>query len=314
MNLSGNRPLVTVGIPTYNGSKFIASAIQSVLDQTYTNLELLIFDNHSTDETPVIVKDFESRDARVRLIRHPANIGYIRNFNLIAKEAAGEYVLLFADDDLYDKDYIHLLIEGFALQPDAVASMGSINLLSFEGEKLERLDNFEQARVSSSTGMSPAKRISRVIRYGHNREWAWGLMLGLFKKEVLGRHPFKADLVDPGAVFYREVIFEGDVVFDERAVFYKRLGGMSGGNNYLRPVTIQTKWRDFWDGFLELFYEVRAIFSSRLSFSAKWNVFFHFLSYRFFVLAKRIFLFGASFFVFILVKLPARKIKSLFRK
>jgi len=91
-------PLVSVCIPVFNGERYILDCISSVFEQNYTNYELLIVDNCSTDETSAIVEKIE--DARLKYIRNEENIGSIRNFNKCIKEAQGEYFLLLPHDDL----------------------------------------------------------------------------------------------------------------------------------------------------------------------------------------------------------------------
>ena len=94
------QPLVSVCIPVYNGAAFIAEAIESVLAQTFTDYELVVLDNASTDETPLILERF--KDRRLRIIRHASNIGATANFNAALHEARGNWIkILCADDVLY---------------------------------------------------------------------------------------------------------------------------------------------------------------------------------------------------------------------
>lgn len=94
------QPLVSVCIPVYNGERFVADSIRSVLSQTYDHFELVVIDNQSTDHTVDVVNQF--RDSRLRLIVNESNIGGAANFNKCLVEARGKYVkLLFADDLIY---------------------------------------------------------------------------------------------------------------------------------------------------------------------------------------------------------------------
>lgn len=94
------QPSVSVCIPVYNGAAFIAEAVESVLTQTFKDFELIVLDNASTDETPLILERFN--DVRLRIIRHASNIGATANFNAALREARGEWVkILCADDLLY---------------------------------------------------------------------------------------------------------------------------------------------------------------------------------------------------------------------
>ena len=91
---------VSLGIPVYNGERFVATAIKSVLDQTFTDFELIVCDNASTDQTPEICQEFARKDSRIRYLRQEINIGAKANFNRVFEYARGEYFKWIAADDL----------------------------------------------------------------------------------------------------------------------------------------------------------------------------------------------------------------------
>ena len=68
-------PLVSIGVPVYNGENYLRQALESITNQTYRNLEILIADNASTDGTEAICREFAARDERIRYHRHPTNLG-----------------------------------------------------------------------------------------------------------------------------------------------------------------------------------------------------------------------------------------------
>jgi glycosyltransferase involved in cell wall biosynthesis len=82
-------PLVTLGLPVYNGEKYIEQALQSLKAQTWPALEILISDNASTDGTAAICQRLAEGDARIRYIRQPTNIGAKNNFDFLVEEARG---------------------------------------------------------------------------------------------------------------------------------------------------------------------------------------------------------------------------------
>ena len=103
-------PLVTVAIPTYNsGDRFLSDAINSVLDQSYENFEILVADNCSPDNTAEVVAGFD--DPRIRYVKHAENLGANGNFNYCVEHARGEYLLLLSDDDLIDPDFLQTCVE-----------------------------------------------------------------------------------------------------------------------------------------------------------------------------------------------------------
>jgi glycosyltransferase involved in cell wall biosynthesis len=105
-----NRPLVSIGMPVWNGESFLAEAIQSLLSQDYTNIELVILDNMSTDKTGEICLSFAVEDNRVRYILDNRPRDVIEAFTEIACLVSGEYFMVGADDDVYDRSYISSLM------------------------------------------------------------------------------------------------------------------------------------------------------------------------------------------------------------
>ena len=90
-DLDCSNPKVTIGIPVYNGEKFLHKRLESILLQSFKDFELIISDNASTDSTSNICKEFLNSDKRVKYIRQDKNIELIPNFNYLLKIASGDY-------------------------------------------------------------------------------------------------------------------------------------------------------------------------------------------------------------------------------
>lgn len=127
-------PKVTVCIPTYNYGRFIGDAINSVLTQTFTDLELIIVDNCSTDDTSEVVAKFVRLDSRVRYYCNKANIGMVGNWNKCLGYARGDYVNILCADDLLQPDFI-AQAQMMLSKDDAVALVGCSR--TFVRENLE---------------------------------------------------------------------------------------------------------------------------------------------------------------------------------
>lgn len=98
------QPLVSVIMPAYNAEKYIGEAISSVLSQTWTNWELLILDDCSTDGTAAIAEGFARLDTRIRLLRNPQNMGVAKTRNQGIDLAQGEWIALLDSDDVWHSD------------------------------------------------------------------------------------------------------------------------------------------------------------------------------------------------------------------
>ncbi len=111
-------PLVTICIPTYNRADYLRAAIQSVLDQTCGDFQVLVTDNHSTDNTRDTVASFG--DPRIRYECWPQNIGMMGNFRAGIELAQTKYIAVLPDDDLYEPDHLQHALDLLAQYPAAV--------------------------------------------------------------------------------------------------------------------------------------------------------------------------------------------------
>jgi glycosyltransferase involved in cell wall biosynthesis len=111
-------PLVSIVLATYNGEKFIRQQLDSVINQTYHQLEITISDDGSTDNTWEILKEYQVSDPRIRIIRNEKNLGYTRNFEQAIQVTQGEYVSFCDQDDVWIPEKIEKMmrhIPGFDL-------------------------------------------------------------------------------------------------------------------------------------------------------------------------------------------------------
>jgi glycosyltransferase involved in cell wall biosynthesis len=102
--------MVSILIPVYNRQNFIGDCIQSALNQTFVNFEIVIVDNASTDGTWDICKEYASRDDRIRIFRNQENIGPVRNWMRCAEEARWEYSKILFSDDLLEPDCLEKMV------------------------------------------------------------------------------------------------------------------------------------------------------------------------------------------------------------
>ncbi len=115
-------PLVSIGMPLYNGEPYLASALESILAQTFTDFELIVSDNASTDGSPAVVESFAARDSRISLRRNAKNLGAAVNYNVLVEAARGKYFKWAAHDDLLAADYLERCVDALERRADAVLS------------------------------------------------------------------------------------------------------------------------------------------------------------------------------------------------
>jgi glycosyltransferase involved in cell wall biosynthesis len=113
-------PRLSIGLPVYNGEKYLGESLESLLGQTYEDFELIISDNASTDGTADICHSYGKQDSRIRYLRQPRNIGLAPNRNFVVRQARGELFKEASDDDLYARDMLTRCIDALDEHPQVV--------------------------------------------------------------------------------------------------------------------------------------------------------------------------------------------------
>ncbi len=132
-----SRPKATIGIPVYNGERYLREAIESALAQDFSDFEILISDNGSTDSTAEICTEFAGRDARIRYIHQPTNRGAHWNFRFVASEAHGELFTWLAHDDALEPGFLRQCLEHFQTNDALVLVSGDFTVVDASGSFLE---------------------------------------------------------------------------------------------------------------------------------------------------------------------------------
>ena len=123
-------PTVTIGMPVYNGEQYIREALDSVLTQTFTDFELTISDNASTDNTEAICREYAGKDVRIKYIRQPGNIGGFNNFNYLLEHARGNYFTWLAHDDYLDASFLEVIVLYLDEHDDVVLCSGDFAVVN----------------------------------------------------------------------------------------------------------------------------------------------------------------------------------------
>lgn len=101
--------LISIAMATYNGEKFLQEQLDSIVNQTYKNLEIIICDDCSTDNTIDIIKDFQKRDRRIKLYQNEKQLGVLKNFEKAISLCSGEYIAISDQDDIWVANKIEIM-------------------------------------------------------------------------------------------------------------------------------------------------------------------------------------------------------------
>jgi glycosyltransferase involved in cell wall biosynthesis len=150
LNQAMNDPLVSVVIPVYNAGRYLRSALGSIVDQTFSDWEMICIDDGSSDTSPAILDDFASRFPRIQVV-HQANAGIVAALNRGCELAKGAYICRMDADDIAMKDRVALQVAYMQEHPDCVALGGAI--LSMDSDSMplgiQRLPSQHDSIVSN---------------------------------------------------------------------------------------------------------------------------------------------------------------------
>ncbi|QOV21219.1 glycosyltransferase family 2 protein [Anabaenopsis elenkinii] len=132
-----NQPKLSIGLPVYNGEKFLKSALDSLLAQTFADFELIISDNASTDQTEAICRAYAAQDQRIRYYRNPINLGCAPNFNRVFDLSVGEYFKWAAYDDLHAPEFLIKCVEVLDHNPQVILCHSHVYLIDENGSFLQ---------------------------------------------------------------------------------------------------------------------------------------------------------------------------------
>lgn len=135
-NSKNNKPRVSIGMPIYNAEKYLRESLDALLAQTYSDFELIISDNASTDATEEICREYQSKDSRIRYYRNQTNLGGAKNFNRVFELSGGEYFKWAAYDDLCAPEFVERCVEVLDSQPSVVLCYPKGKEIDEEGREI----------------------------------------------------------------------------------------------------------------------------------------------------------------------------------
>ena len=155
-------PLVSIGIPTYNRFIYLSRAIDIVLNQSYTNIEIIISDNCSSDlRIDELCRNISKKDRRIRYFRQSKNIGILKNTEFVFKKSKGDFFLWFSDDDWRDVDAIKILVSKLIKSGNDYIFSDYLEV----GINNEKLDNYPNSHLGHLKHYSKKSKIIRQLFY-----------------------------------------------------------------------------------------------------------------------------------------------------
>lgn len=160
--------LVSICIPTYNSAKYIDLTLESLINQTYQNIEIIVGDNASTDNTKEKVEKYQQKDNRIIYYKNEKNLGYSGNCNKLISLSKGEYVAIYHSDDIYDKTIIEKEIKYLEKNSKLAGVFTLAKLIDKDNKKLSVKGKFIKSQSKNLNIIGLDEFIKNILKKGGN--------------------------------------------------------------------------------------------------------------------------------------------------
>lgn len=192
-------PRLTVGLPVYNGEKYLAESLDALLGQSYGEYELIISDNASTDGTEEICRDYLARDERISYVKQPVNIGAAPNHNYVFEQSRTELFKWASHDDLYGRDLLLRCVEALDADRELVLAHAWQAIIDENGDVVLKVDY----PLDTDNPIAPERFRSMLLTVGGDDFY------GVIRSEVLRRTPLHASYHHADRTIMAELALHG---------------------------------------------------------------------------------------------------------
>ena len=237
MNSNNQIPKVSIGIPVYNGEKFLRNALDCILNQSYENIEIIISDDTSTDSTKSICEEYMKKDLRIKYILQKENLGAFHNFNFVLTQAKSKYFMWAEVDDKWEPEFIEKNVAVLESNPKIV---GSISEVSWYGKKIIRgkssilknllkfrktYDIFEEYGHVLPTSGTFEKKIGLYLRFNRGTS-----IFAVYRTEKLQKSILEKPIGGWDLIIILKVLRFGDINVLKENLMKRYVVGQSSGS------------------------------------------------------------------------------------
>lgn len=231
-------PRVVAGLPVYNGQDYLVEALDSLLAQDYPNLEILISDNASTDDTARIACQYAAAHPSITYVRQPVNLGASGNFDYLRRAVDSDFFFWAGAHDRWEPRFVSELVDVLVRQPDLIASYSAGCFLEADGTRRERM-----GFPYSFTSRSAALRYLQMVLYRQLY-----IVYGVFRLGPLQDMPFWQRCMGPDIMQVNHLVLKGRIAGVDKELFYMRRAGEYGSAvryfaNLQMPFSRRNVWR-----------------------------------------------------------------------
>jgi glycosyltransferase involved in cell wall biosynthesis len=235
-------PTISIGMPVFNGQQSIRKALDSLIVQTYSDFELIISDNASTDETQAICREYAAKDYRIRYVLQEKNNGVFANFDYILRSAVGKYFMWAAHDDWWGEDFIQSNLNILESCDNVVLSFCDVECEDERGIGFRTILYSGNCSLSGMTGFALVNEILSQKKYNI-------YIYGLFKRDVLLAYFHNVDYIDRWLILAialnRNFVGHAEGVHYHRKIYdapIEKRHSFASDRRFLRSVPIMRQW------------------------------------------------------------------------
>lgn len=225
-----------IGMPVYNGERFIVEAIESLIAQSFKDWELLISDNASEDKTQDICEKLCLKDHRIKYFRQKINIGAAANFKYVLDNANSQYFMWAASDDIWHPDFLAALIDNLDKNKDCGLSFCNIISIDTFNREIRSCPNFKKFVSDDQLHSIKSYLLDAEILGKAN------IIYGIYRLGICENAWKASPLTDQWGsdmCFVLAAIARSKLIIDERVLFYKRLIRDSDDVNVVHMINIK---------------------------------------------------------------------------
>jgi glycosyltransferase involved in cell wall biosynthesis len=211
--MSENKPRVSIGVPVHDGENYLAEMLDSVLAQTYSDFELIISDNASTDRTEGICRAYAASDERIQYFRNEENLGAAENFNRVFELSSGEYFKWAAHDDLCAPEFLERCVEVLDRDLSVVLCHPRTRIIDEHGKPL-----YDYIVKLNTDSTKRHERFREMISVEH---WCFQVF-GLIRARALRMTPVIASYTGSDRILLAELSLIGRVYEIPEYLFFRR--------------------------------------------------------------------------------------------
>lgn len=242
-------PTVSIGMPVYNGMPYLPATLESILSQSYADLQVVICDNASIDETQAVCARYAASDARIRYVRNLENIGASGNYNRVFEYARGRYFKWAAADDLLAPTMVERCVAALEANPAAALAFPGTTIIDAEGRSLHRVE--DEVDVSTDDAVARVREIWSMLR-------ECNAVFGLIRREILAQTNLIGCYIAADANLLAELAMHGQFIRVQDFLFFRREHAASSSADksvkaqlhFYDPTLgkrfIMSRWLGFW--------------------------------------------------------------------